>query len=535
MLAAAGVASRRACEVLIAEGHVEVNGRVVRELGTKVDPEKDEIRLDGNKIAARAPEKPVYLMVNKPVGYTSTVSDPHAERTVLELLVQVEERVYPVGRLDVDSEGLLILTNDGEFANRLTHPRYHVPKLYRVRARGFVGKAAATRLAEGIDLDDGKTAPAEVRFIAYDEASQSTTVEITLYEGRNRQVRRMFDAVGNPVRQLTRIGFGNLRLAGLNSGTFRKLRPEEIETLLALAKPTPTPPKEARKPKPHGPYRPPFPARRAGNAVGAPESAEASATPRVPATNPTSPTSPTGFQPQAKEPRRQYDDNFTQATPEPSYQPAKPMAGRPASRPLEPNRPISAPPARPGFASPSPPKPNRDRRNDHHLKPTRPTYDTNHPAYSGYNRGAQQEDDDFTPVRPQAQPARAATPFEKRIAQIARAKAHNTGSPNGVPGRPDSARPQSQDRKPRGAADRPAGSDRPTYPADPRSMGQGTPNRPSPRPKPAYGQAPKGRAPQRPATPDPNGATNNAAGRKAGIPYVPRPKPGFNKFGRAKP
>ena len=238
---------------------MQVNGKVVRELGTKVDPTKDEIRVNGEPVALQQKHKPLYIMLHKPVGFTSTASDPHAEHTVLELLAQIEERVYPVGRLDVDSDGLLLLTNDGEFANRLTHPRYHVPKLYRVRARGFVGRVEATRLAEGIDLEDGRTAAAEVRFIEYDSASLWTIVEITLYEGRNRQVRRMFEAIGHPVRQLTRIGFGSLRLAGLNSGTWRKLRPEEVDALLALALPTPTPPKSERRIKPSGPYRPPYP------------------------------------------------------------------------------------------------------------------------------------------------------------------------------------------------------------------------------------------------------------------------------------
>ena len=225
-------------------------------MGAKPDPDKDDIRVDGQPIGAQEKRKPLYIMLNKPVGYTSTVSDPHAERAVLDLLLQVEERIYPVGRLDVDSEGMLLLTNDGEFANRLTHPRYHVPKLYQVRARGFVGREAARRLAEGVELEDGKTAPAEVRYVEYDTATQSTIIEITLYEGRNRQVRRMFDQIGHPVRQLTRIGFGTLRLQNLNPGTWRKLRPEEVDALLALAQPTATPPKSARKLKATGPYRP---------------------------------------------------------------------------------------------------------------------------------------------------------------------------------------------------------------------------------------------------------------------------------------
>jgi 23S rRNA pseudouridine2605 synthase len=193
-------------------------------------------------------------MLNKPVGYVSTVSDPHAAKTVLELVTQVEERVYPVGRLDADSSGLLLLTNDGEFANRLTHPRYHVPKIYRVRVRGFVGRDTAIRLSDGIDLPEGRTAPAELRFIEYHEPTQSSVIDITLYEGRNRQVRRMMETVGHPVRELTRIAFGSLRLKGLLPGTWRKLRAEEVESLLNIAQATPTPGREQRRDK--RPFRP---------------------------------------------------------------------------------------------------------------------------------------------------------------------------------------------------------------------------------------------------------------------------------------
>ena len=188
-------------------------------------------------------------MLNKPIGYVCTVTDPHATKTVLDLLEQVDTRVYPVGRLDADSSGLLLLTNDGEFANRLTHPRYHVPKVYRVSVRGFMDRAAAIKLTEGVELADGKTAPADIKFVEFDSATQCTIVDITLYEGRNRQVRRMMDFVGHPVRDLMRISFGNLQLKGLNSGTWRKLKPEEVTRLLNLARPTPTPAKAARPPQ----------------------------------------------------------------------------------------------------------------------------------------------------------------------------------------------------------------------------------------------------------------------------------------------
>jgi 23S rRNA pseudouridine2605 synthase len=246
-LAAAGVASRRASEAMIAEGRVSVNGTVVRELGTRVDPERDKIEVDGAPIGTAASQKPVYIMLNKPAGYVSTVSDPHATKTVLELVTQVEERVYPVGRLDADSTGLLLLTNDGEFANKLTHPRYHIPKVYRVRVRGFVDRDTANRLSEGIELPDGRTAPSDLRFVEYHEPTQTSVIDITLYEGRNRQVRRMMETVGHPVRELTRIAFGNLRLKGLLPGTWRKLRHEEVQALLDQARPTPTPARAARR------------------------------------------------------------------------------------------------------------------------------------------------------------------------------------------------------------------------------------------------------------------------------------------------
>jgi 23S rRNA pseudouridine2605 synthase len=244
---------------MISAGRVSVNGKVVRELGTKVDPSIDDIRVDGEPVLTAIKPKPLYIMLNKPVGYVSTVSDPHAERTVLDLLTQIEDRVYPVGRLDADSAGLLLLTNDGDFANRLTHPRYHIPKVYRIRARGFVGRDVAIRLSEGIDLPDGKTAPADLRFVEYDAATQCTILDMTLYEGRNRQVRRMMDEVEHPVRELTRIAFGNLRLKGLAPGTWRKLFPEEVAGLMAMAQATPTPKKEERRPKSRS-YRPPNPA-----------------------------------------------------------------------------------------------------------------------------------------------------------------------------------------------------------------------------------------------------------------------------------
>ncbi len=231
---------------MIQAGRVTVNGKPVTQPGMKVDPQRDVICVDSEPIATQTSSKKIYVLLNKPVGYQCTVSDPHAQRSVMELVDQIQERIYPVGRLDEDSEGVLLLTNDGDFAFRLTHPRYHIPKVYVVRVKGFVERQTAIKLSDGLELEDGMTAPARVRFVDYDTATQSTTIEITLYEGRNRQVRRMMEAVGHQVRSLQRTAIGNIKLNMLNPGTWRKLRPDEVAQLLELAKVTPTPKKEDR-------------------------------------------------------------------------------------------------------------------------------------------------------------------------------------------------------------------------------------------------------------------------------------------------
>lgn len=347
---------------MISEGRVTVNGKVARELGTKVDPDRDDIRVDGMPVLAPATVKPIYIMLNKPVGYTCTVSDPNAEHTVIELVSQVEERVYPVGRLDVDSSGLLILTNDGEFANRLTHPRYHVPKVYRVRARGFVDRDAARALTQGIDLPDGKTAPAELMFVEYDPATQCTVVDITLYEGRNRQVRRMMEAVGNPVRELTRIRFGNLALKGLNPGTWRKLTAAEVDDLMALAQPTPTPPREERR----APQKPlPSPGYNMPQA-----SASSTPSPRGKIDGPKSPFRPANDA--ARNPGARARPRPVEETPErphPATRPGRPAArpssgAQPPARPENPRRPVGRPssgPTRPPRSSGGRPPQGRTR------------------------------------------------------------------------------------------------------------------------------------------------------------------------------
>lgn len=226
-LAYCGYGSRRACEQLIEQGRVQVNG-VVATLGTKVDPERDIITVDGKRV--QPPPRRVYLMLNKPRGYVTTRKDPHAPRTVMELLRDAPAPVFPVGRLDADSEGLLLFTNDGEFANRLLHPRYKLPKTYRVWVRGKPSERALRRLREGVLLEDGITAPAQVKLLKAD--AEQSLLEITIHEGRKRQIRRMCQAVGHPVVRLMRIAIGDLRLPrDLKPGQWRELTPAELELL----------------------------------------------------------------------------------------------------------------------------------------------------------------------------------------------------------------------------------------------------------------------------------------------------------------
>jgi 23S rRNA pseudouridine2605 synthase len=229
ILSQAGVASRRAAEVLIAEGRVTLNGEVVREMGTKANPASDDIRVDGRRI--RSAERLRYILLYKPAGYVTTRSDPQRRRTVLDLLPGVKEYVYPVGRLDYDTEGLLLLTNDGDLAARLTHPRHGVERTYEARVAGMPDEAALEQLRRGISLDGRRTLPAAVSLLNKRRGAGDGVLAITIREGRNRQVRRMLDAVGHPVRRLTRVGIGPLSDRGLKPGTWRELRQEEVEKL----------------------------------------------------------------------------------------------------------------------------------------------------------------------------------------------------------------------------------------------------------------------------------------------------------------
>jgi 23S rRNA pseudouridine2605 synthase len=224
-LAHSGVASRRAAEKLIAAGRVTLGGEVVRDPARDVD-EASAVAVDGAPIA---PEPREVYALHKPVGFVSTARDPGGNPTVVEL-VPSERRLYPVGRLDQDSSGLILLTNDGELANLLMHPRYEVPKTYRVRVSPSpVRDSVLTQLREGLELDDGPTAPADARRVGPD------ALEITIREGRNRQVRRMIEAVGHRVEALERTAFGSLRLHGLKPGEARRLTEDEVEGLRRIA------------------------------------------------------------------------------------------------------------------------------------------------------------------------------------------------------------------------------------------------------------------------------------------------------------
>ena len=221
LIARAGICSRREAEKIIAAGRVTVDGQIITELGAKADTHQ-KICIDGKRLQL---EKKIYIVLNKPRGYVSTVSDERGRKTVLDLLGSLQERVYPVGRLDMDSEGLLILTNDGNLTNALIHPRYEVSKTYRAKVIGELTEEKLDRLRAGIELEDGLTAPAEIYLLG------DNLVEVTIHEGRNRQVRRMFAAIGCDVKRLKRIKFAGLTLEGLPVGKWRTLTTVEISRL----------------------------------------------------------------------------------------------------------------------------------------------------------------------------------------------------------------------------------------------------------------------------------------------------------------
>ncbi len=232
LLAQSGVASRRKCEELMLDGLVEVDGEVVTRLGTKVDPRTAVIRVDGKRLPPVSAH--VYLALNKPRGVVSTMSDPQGRRTLGDLVADRPERLFHVGRLDTDTEGLLLLTNDGDFAQRVAHPAYELEKTYVAEVVGVVDKATLRRLRDGVTLDDGAVEVHRVKLLS--TAADRSIVELVIHEGRNRIVRRLLDEVGHPVRRLTRTAVGPVALTGLKPGELRDLTRVELGTLLDAAR-----------------------------------------------------------------------------------------------------------------------------------------------------------------------------------------------------------------------------------------------------------------------------------------------------------
>jgi 23S rRNA pseudouridine2605 synthase len=232
LLAQSGVASRRRCEELMLAGLVEVDGEVVTRLGTKVDPTTAVIRVDGKRLPPVSAQ--VYLVLNKPRGVVSTMSDPEGRRTLSDFVGDRPERLFHVGRLDTDTEGLILLTNDGDFAQRVAHPSYELDKTYVAEVDGVVAKATLKRLLAGVVLEDGPVAVSAARIVS--TSTDRSIIEVVIHEGRNRIVRRLLDEVGHPVRRLTRTAIGPVMLRGLKRGELRELTLDELGVLLDAAR-----------------------------------------------------------------------------------------------------------------------------------------------------------------------------------------------------------------------------------------------------------------------------------------------------------
>lgn len=230
VIARAGISSRRKAERFITEGRVAVNGSIVTQLGTRVDPARDVIRVDG-KVVKSFPEN-VHILLHKPVGYVSTLQDPQERPVIIDLLNHITTRIYPVGRLDYDAEGLLLLTNDGKLAHRLQHPRYRISRTYEVKVKDVPTDDELSCLRKGVELEDGITLPAKVAFLK--RTIRNCWLKITMYEGRNKQVKRMFATIGHPVMKLKRVKFGPLSLANVLRGQYRHLTKDEVKKLYKL-------------------------------------------------------------------------------------------------------------------------------------------------------------------------------------------------------------------------------------------------------------------------------------------------------------
>ena len=226
-LAEQGIGSRRACERLIQEGEVSVGGEVA-EVGQQVDPASQKIAVKGEAIRTEEPEK-IYVVLNKPANVITTAKDTHGRRTVMDCLRGLEERVFPIGRLDQDVDGVLLFTNDGELAYQLAHPKFLVNKTYQAWIKGEISSDALKRLREGVPLSDGMSAPAQAKLLK--SRKNASLVELTIYEGRKHEVKRMFDAVGHPVDKLRRIAFAEIKATGLRSGEWRRLTEAEVDVL----------------------------------------------------------------------------------------------------------------------------------------------------------------------------------------------------------------------------------------------------------------------------------------------------------------
>jgi 23S rRNA pseudouridine2605 synthase len=235
LLAQSGIASRRKCEQIMLDGLVEVDGEIVTRLGTKVDPRTAVIRVDGKRLPPISPN--VYLVLNKPRGVVSTMSDPEGRPTLQDLVADRPERLFHVGRLDTDTSGLILLTNDGDFAQRMAHPSYEVDKTYVAEVDGAVGKETLQQLRAGVTLEDGPVTVSRVKLVGGGQgnAKGRSIVELVIHEGRNRIVRRLLDQVGHPVRRLTRTRFGPVSLTGLKTGQLRELTMAELGELLDTA------------------------------------------------------------------------------------------------------------------------------------------------------------------------------------------------------------------------------------------------------------------------------------------------------------
>jgi 23S rRNA pseudouridine2605 synthase len=233
ILSQAGIASRRASEQLMLEGRVTVNGVTVRELGTKAEPGHDDIRVDGRRV--KIVERHRYLLLNKPRGYVTTRSDPEQRPTVIDLLRGITEYVYPVGRLDFDTEGLLLLTNDGDLAARLTHPKHGIARVYEARVLGVPDPRDLERLSKGVVIEGRRTERAAVKLLPHGRDAKQSTVTVTIHEGRNRQVRKMFEMIGHPVSRLRRVAIGPLTDEKLKAGRWRDLTADEVKRLQRAA------------------------------------------------------------------------------------------------------------------------------------------------------------------------------------------------------------------------------------------------------------------------------------------------------------